>query len=362
MTTYRPTTPAELQEIVRAHPRVFVRGRGTKPGLASPPAGAAIVETTELAGVLEYEPQEFTFTALAGTPVADVQRMLAEHGQYLPCDPPLVRAGATLGGTVAAGLSGPLRYRYGGLRDFILGVRFVDGEGRLVRGGGKVVKNAAGFDLPKLMVGSAGRLGILVEVTFKVFPRPPAHATCRARFDTLEAGLRALFDLWVRPLDLEAVDMEPDGGGLTLWVRIAGIERALAPRIERLRSLLGGEVEVWQGAEEERLWEEAREFAWVPEGWTLVKVPLTPKRIPALEERLESAETRRRYSVGGNVLWLATPHTPDRLEPLLHEVGVAGLVVRGKVAGSPFLGRRTGMAFARRVKNALDPQARFPEV
>ena len=103
--------------------------------------------------------------------------MLAEHGQYLPFDPPLAAAGATLGGTVAAGLSGPGRYRYGGVRDFVLGVRFVDGMGNLVRGGGKVVKNAAGFDFPKLMVGSLGRLGVLAELSFKVFPQPPAFAT-----------------------------------------------------------------------------------------------------------------------------------------------------------------------------------------
>ena len=108
---------------------------------------------TGLNGVLEYEPSEFTFTALAGTPVRDIAAILAERGQYLPFDPMLVGAGSTLGGTVASGLSGPGRFRFGGLRDFILGVRFVDGGGRLLRLGGKVVKNSAGFDVPKFFVG-----------------------------------------------------------------------------------------------------------------------------------------------------------------------------------------------------------------
>ena len=362
MTTYRPADVAELQEIVRAHERVVIRGRGTKPALVPPADGAAVVETTALTGVLEYEPQEYTFTARAGTPVAEVQRMLAEHGQYLPFDPPFANAGATLGGTVAAGLSGPMRYRYGGVRDFILGVRFVDGEGHLVRGGGKVVKNAAGFDLPKLMVGSAGRLGVLVEVTFKVFPRPRAYASCCAPFATLDACLQTLFDVWRRPLDLEAVDLEPTERGMTLWARIGGLEQALPPRLERLRHLLGeANVEVWQGAEEEARWEEAREFRWAPEGWTLVKVPLTPKRIPAVEERLAAVENSRRYSVGGNVLWLATPASPASLDALLRELGLAGVVIRG-AAEAPFIGSRKGLNFARRVKSALDPQARFPEV
>src|SRR6266851_2564262 len=154
----QPTNIDEVQKAVAESARVVVRGAGTKGGLCAPDGDATVLDLSTLSGVLEYEPGEFTFTALAGTPVATVNRLLAEHGQYLPFDPPLVERGATLGGTVAAGLSGSGRYRFGGVRDFIIGVRFVDGQGQLVRGGGKVVKNAAGFDLPKLMVGSLGRL------------------------------------------------------------------------------------------------------------------------------------------------------------------------------------------------------------
>jgi glycolate oxidase FAD binding subunit len=97
---------------------------------------------------LAYEPGEFTFTALAGTPVGEVKQLLAEQGQYLPFDPLLVERGATLGGVVAAGTAGPGRYRYGGVRDLLMGVRFVDGLGRLVGGGGQVVKESAGVDVP----------------------------------------------------------------------------------------------------------------------------------------------------------------------------------------------------------------------
>ena len=140
----QPTTLDEVQAAVAGSAHVVVRGAGTKRGLCAPAGEATVLDVSGLSGVLEYEPGEFTFTALAGTPVAAVNRLLAEHGQYLPFDPLLAEAGATLGGTVAAGLSGSGRYRFGGVRDFILGVRFVDGAGALVRGGGKVVKNAAG--------------------------------------------------------------------------------------------------------------------------------------------------------------------------------------------------------------------------
>ncbi len=153
----------EVQEVVRgAEPgmRLLPVAGGTKPALSSSSrADVQRLDVSELTGVLEYDPAELTLTALAATPLVEVQTALAEHGQHLPFDPPLAEAGATLGGVVATGAAGAGAWRNGGVRDFVIGVRFVDGTGRLITGGGKVVKNAAGFDLPKLMVGSIGRLG-----------------------------------------------------------------------------------------------------------------------------------------------------------------------------------------------------------
>src|SRR5512139_4155454 len=180
-----PVSIAELQAMVRSHPSVLPRGGGTKSALSTTHNGAEVIELTALAGMLEYEPGEFVFTALAGTRLADVRAQLAEHGQYMPFDPLLVDQGATLGGTIAAGANGPGRYRYGGVRDFLLGVRFVNGAGEIVHAGGKVVKNSVGFDIPKLMVCSLGRLGVLVEVSFKVFPKPEAYTTVRLECPTL---------------------------------------------------------------------------------------------------------------------------------------------------------------------------------
>jgi glycolate oxidase FAD binding subunit len=132
-----PTSPTELAEAVRSAPRVLACGAGTKPRLSQVAGDVVKISTAKLRGIVEYEPTEFTFTALAGTPVREIAATLAESGQYLPFDPMFTEAGATLGGTVAAGTSGSGRFRYGGLRDFILGVRFVDGSGRLMRLGEK---------------------------------------------------------------------------------------------------------------------------------------------------------------------------------------------------------------------------------
>ena len=144
----RPRTPEEVAALLGGGGRFLAIGAGTKPALSAPPAGFTAVSLAGLSGIVEYDPGEYTFTALAGTPLAELQAALARNGQYLPFDPLGAAAGATLGGTIASGISGPGRLRYGGVRDFILGVRFVTGRGENVRGGGKVVKYAAGFDFP----------------------------------------------------------------------------------------------------------------------------------------------------------------------------------------------------------------------
>ncbi len=339
---------------VREHVGIRPRGGGTKTALQS--TDGVILDLSGLRGVVDYEPSEFTFTALAGTPVREVEALLARHGQYLPFDPPLVAAGATLGGTVASGLSGPLRYRYGGVRDFVLGCRFVDGEGRLVRAGGKVVKNAAGFDFPKLFVGSLGTLGILVELSFKVFPRPVAHATLCVYRQDLEEALRTLCSLATSAFDIEGLELIPPS---TLWVRVAGREESLASRIDRIRVFLGGEVDVV--GDDATLWEEAREFAWLPRGWSLVKVPTTPRRVAALESKLSTTECLRRYSVGGNVAWVGWPTDPARLSEILAELGLRGVRVLGP-PGPVFLGRWESEPFGDRVKQAFDPAGRLGRI
>jgi glycolate oxidase FAD binding subunit len=318
------------------------------------------LQVSQIRGMIDYNPAEFTFTAYAGTPLEEVNQLLAANGQYLPFDPPLAARGATLGGTVAAGLSGPGRYQFGGVRDFLIGVRYMDGEGQIVRGGGKVVKNAAGYDLPKLMVGSLGQFGILVELTFKVFPRPQATATAIKEFLAPGEALQVLTRLSTSPLDPNAIDIRLSGQKIELLVRMAGPESAMPRRLERLRKL-AGDIEVTEGPEEDNLWSQVREMAWVPSGWLLVKIPTTPRRIPMLETMLAGMECLRHYSGGGQLLWLATPASPQALHELLAGNGFSGLAVFGP-PGSPRLGLRVGTPFEQRVKTALDPNRRFAEV
>lgn len=360
----QPTIIEEVQTAVRQNPRLWLRGAGTKPALSTPVNGEPVLDLTGITGVVAYMPTEFTFTALAGTPVAEVQAMLAEHGQYLPFDPPFVERGATLGGTVAAGLSGPGRYRYGGVRDFILGVRLIDGRGELVRGGGNVVKNSAGFDIPKLMVGSLGQMGVLVELTFKVFPRSPAYATIQQQYTRLNEAVEALYRVYTARLDADALDLvREEITSATLLVRLGGLPEALPARAERIRALLKG-GEVITGEAEAALWREVREFTWVPADWALVKVPLTPRHITRLEAALQEVQrsvassVSRRYSAGGNLAWIALPNVSPSLNDILVALDLPGLRLFGP-PGPARMGVQTGQAFEQRVKDVFDPKNRL---
>ncbi len=357
-----PDSIEAIQAAVREHVRVHVHGARTKSALHPPnnviPSDSeesrpslgmteamCEIDMRQLSGVLQYDAQEFVLTALAGTPVREVEGILAAQGQYLPFDPLLSERGATLGGTVAANANGPGRFRYGGVRDFLIGTRFIDGAGQLIQGGGKVVKNAAGFDYPKLMVGSYGRLGILVELTFKVFPRPQAYHTVLVNQPDLDSTLNALYKLTSAPLDIEALDFVPTltGAGYVLHIRIGGLQSALMQRAERLRQTLGNGG-ILSEADDGSFWRDVRELNWAGDR-PVYKLPITPARITALETILGPQNTPRRYSVGGNVAWLTTP-APDEFDAQ-------------RFIGEYSALQPTSHVFAQRIKQALDPERKL---
>lgn len=349
-----------VQEAVLSTPRLIAQGGGSKPALGAPDAEWARLDLRGLAGILEYQPGEFVFTAAAGTTLAEVRSELAQHGQYLPFDPPLVDQGATLGGAVAAGLNGSGRQRYGGVRDFLTGVRFVDGQGRLVRGGGKVVKNAAGIDLPKLMVGSLGRLGVLVEVSFKVFPQPPVSGTLRLDAPDLDSALDKLARLGGSSFDLETLDLLcADAVAPVLLVRLRGLPAVLPARLAALAAWLGGATTV-DDAEEASLWQAAGAFSWLPAGWALVKVPVNLTTLRRLEETLVGRGALRRYFGAGNGAWIGWPGAVAELGELLASLGLTGLSILGP-AGQPLIGSPLNAGLLARVKRTLDPAGKFPD-
>jgi glycolate oxidase FAD binding subunit len=351
--TFTPTTVAELAEAVRATPRVLAVGAETKPRLSA--VAGPKFSTVRLNGIVEYEPSEFTFTALAGTPVREIAAALAERGQYLPFDPLLVAAGATLGGTVAAGLSGPGRFRFGGLRDFILGVQFVDGAGRLLRLGGKVVKNAAGFDVPKFFVGSLGRFGVLTEITFKVFPAPAARLTLLLEAGEAASVLKILTAAGSARWELEALDWLPEAKSLAL--RLGGPAAALAALAQEILGRWPGKI--LNETEADELWAGLREFTWAMP--SLIKVALAPGNLVAFHGSLAALPGARAHvSAGGNVAFVSLPEPAQAvtLDRNLQTQKLSALTLRGDTP--LWLGARPAFTISTAVKAALDAENRFP--
>lgn len=362
----KPESIADCQEIVREHKNILVRGGGSKPALSAALPGVTTLEMGALAGILDYDPGEYTFTAYAATAVSHIQQELAGNNQYLPFDPLLVEAGATLAGTVAANSCGSGRYRYGGVRDFILGIQFIDGYGRLIRSGGKVVKNAAGFDLPKFMVGSLGRYGALVELTFKVFPQPPTSHSLILHYADMATAVAAIFSLAPQPFEMEALDVVfATDGRPALHIRLGGIADALSQRLDRLQNFLTTQTAVTgyeQIFEDSHLWQAANSCSWAAKEHALLKVPITPRQIPELDTAVAQLNGSRRYTTGGNIAWIALAE-PQKLAAILNKMGLVGLLLRGTpvrgTLGQTYIGQRQGEALALRVKQALDPNGTF---
>jgi glycolate oxidase FAD binding subunit len=357
-----PLQPASIEEMAAAvgsHAKVLAIGAGTKPRLSRTHPEVTRLSTTRLAGVSEYHPGEYVITALAGTRIAELKAVLAASGQHLPWDPPLARAGATLGGAIAAGLNGPGRFRFGGARDFILGVRFIDGAGRVLRLGGRVVKNAAGFDLPKFMVGSLGRFGVIAEATFKVFPAPEARLTVALKASS-PAEMRTIFsEAAAGRWEIEALDGWP--ANKVVYARFSGPNDALGPITEELLRRRPGRL--LDADEAAGLWKAAEEFEWAHADGALIKLAITPADLETVAQLAGlQPDTRVWIGAGGASAMVSLAHEAH-WGPLATRVGALGwpaLTVRGEAPLMP--GHRERSEIRPAVKHALDPNHRFPSL
>jgi glycolate oxidase FAD binding subunit len=240
-------SPRQLIDQVRAaasaRQPLRITGGDTKAFYGQPTDGETL-STTGWAGIVSHEPSELVVTVRAGTPLVELEAALAEQGQCLPFEPPRFGAASTIGGAVAAGLAGPARASAGGVRDYVLGVQFIDGRGEWLTFGGQVMKNVAGYDVSRVLAGSMGTLGILTDISLKVLPVAPAEATlvfALAQHDALEQLHR-----WGgQPLPLNAScwvkdQTQPDAPEL-LFVRLRGAVAAVEAACERLSREAGGQ-------------------------------------------------------------------------------------------------------------------------
>jgi glycolate oxidase FAD binding subunit len=285
----RPESLQEAATLLRGR-QAAVRpvGGGTKPWL--PDRGEEPLETGGLNRILEHNVGDFTAVLEAGVPFADAQQAFEEQGQMLAWDPP-TPDGATIGGIMATADSGPMRHRFGGVRDLVVGVTVVLSDGKIAKAGGKVIKNVAGYDLAKLFAGSFGTLGLIGTVAVRLHPRAPT-ATMTARLEDLST----VADLAKRPLEADAFDVRREAGETWLALRFSGAVAADAAA--RAAKLAGGEVV----EDDHELWSHHRSLQRRPDG-AVLKVSARPTDLPDVLRAAGDATVVSRAVLG--LSWIA---------------------------------------------------------
>jgi glycolate oxidase FAD binding subunit len=370
--TERPASIEEAAELVRRlgedHRAVRPRGGGTKLAWGAPGEPVAVeLHTSGLDRIVEHNEGDLTAVLEAGVPLAAAQAAFAEAGQMLALDPPLGPGdAATIGGALATGDSGPLRHRYGSLRDLVVGVTVVLSDGTVARAGGKVIKNVAGYDLAKLFGGSHGTLGLIASVSVRLHPRPAATATAQGRAEEAGQLARAVAALARLPLEADCLDVRWDGGEGRVLVRFSGAaaEHQAAARAPRMEE--AGLGDVVAGADDEDEWAAQRAAQRSADG-AILKVAARPSDLAAAARAVDAAGARMVGRGALGLLWIALdadglPARVAGLRDALHPHAVTLLdapeAVRAAVDPWPAVDRGE-LAVMRRVKARFDPARIF---
>ena len=319
----RPEDESELSEAVAASDGPLrIAGGATRP--VGRQVDGALLSTTALSGIRRYEPGAMTLIAGAGTPLAAIEAALARERQCLPFEPMDHRqllstdGEPTIGGAASANASGPRRVRVGACRDHMLGIRFVDGRGRVLKNGGRVMKNVTGYDLVKLLAGSFGTLGVLTEIAFKVLPRPEFRAVLLYYGLEDAAAVRALSVALGSPFAVTGAAHAPRGldGHPATMIRIEGFEDAVRTSAKRLAGQLGEFGDALIEDDQERIeagWKWVRDverFRGLPgDVW---RVSARPTEGPELVQRVRRhCDPEVMYDWGGGLVWLLVPGGTD---------------------------------------------------
>ena len=307
-----------------------IMGGGTRPiGTTQP---GEVVSTAGLTGITLYEPGALTLVAKAGTPLAEIETALDAENQRLAFEPmdhrPLLGTSGTptIGGVVSANVSGPRRIAVGACRDFMLGVRFVDGAGQIIKNGGRVMKNVTGYDLVKLMTGSYGTLGVLTEVSLKVLPKPETSATLCITGQSVTEAVVAMSSALGSPFEITGAAHLPQQDGKTL-LRIEGFTQSIAYRTEELKKLLSrfGSIDVlpegphWADIANVAIFADAPGDIW--------RISVRPSVAPDIVAALGSGSDTL-LDWGGGLIWAHVPTGTD-LRSKLNAFNGHATMVRG---------------------------------
>ncbi|MCB1858631.1 MAG: glycolate oxidase subunit GlcE [Gammaproteobacteria bacterium] len=322
--------------------RLELLGGGTKRFYGHPTTGVPL-EISGHRGVVTYEPKELVMTVRAGTPLAWVEQALASEGQMLPFEPPHLGDRATVGGTLACGISGPRRPFTGAVRDFVLGARIINGRGDILRFGGEVMKNVAGYDTARLMAGSLGTLGVVLDVSFKVLPLPERELTLSRECSQPQA-LAEMNRLAGRPLPLSGACYD----GRRLHIRLSGSSLAVAAG----KNHIGGDE-----GHSQQLWQDLRELS-LP--FFNSPQPLWRLSVPASAPPLECTD-KQFLDWGGAQRWLVSQAPPESIRTMVEKLGGHATLFRGGTRNQRIFHPLSQplMILHQRLKQAFDPKGLF---
>lgn len=376
--SHAPQTAEDLVDLIsdamRADVRLEIRGGASKASIGAPREATAI-DMTAMSGVIDYDPAELVLTARAGTPLAEIEALVASDGQMLAFDPfdhgPLLgrpAGAATIGGVVAAGVAGSRRISSGGARDHLLGFKAVSGRGEPFAAGAKVVKNVTGYDLPKLAAGSWGRLFALTEVTLKVLPRGQEQATVALQGLSPDQAQAAMARAMGSQADVQAAAHIPPEGSrpAQTLVRLEGFGPSVAARIGMVQALWSGlgELAVLSRDQAQAVWSELRHLAGLADGRALWRVNTPPSGGPKLVAALEPLGARWRFDWAGGLTWLTLDGQAEAVRAAAEAAGGHAMLVRADEAtrcAVPALHPQPAgvAALEARVRRAFDPQGVF---
>ena len=351
-----PANEAELVEAISTardeRRTVELRGAGTRAAVGDPGRERAIIDMGGFAGIIDYEPTELVLTVGAGTPLAEVERLLAANGQMLAFEP----HGGTIGGVMAAGASGPRRPFAGGVRDHLLGVEGVSGRGEAFKAGGRVVKNVTGYDLPRLMTGSWGRLAAITSLSVKVLPKGRAEATVMVEGLDDAPALALLARAAGSAAEISGAAHIP---GMGTAMRLEGFGPSVAARVEMLRGLCAssGEARLIEGDGSPALWREVRDASGLPQDLPLWRV--TAPAASGARLTADLGDAARLYDWAGGLVWIAAPESVD-VRAAASAVGGQAMLVRASDEMRARIGalhpEAAGVAALRsRIKAGFDP-------
>jgi glycolate oxidase FAD binding subunit len=337
------TLQERVSEAARNKHPLQIRAGGTKDFYGREPAGE-ILDISTHSGITSYESTELVLTARAGTTLVEIEQALADNNQILPFEPPHFGTQATIGGTIACNLSGPRRPYAGAARDMVLGTKLLNGKGEILNFGGEVMKNVAGYDVSRLMAGAMGTLGILLEVSLKVLPRPEQELTLVHENLSPEAAIRQIHEWSGLPLPVSASSYFE--GQLT--IRLSGTPRA----VKAARSKIGGDEQDSRHAIE--YWHKLTNHQ---HGFFNHKGPLWRLSV-ASDTPPIAIDGEWLYEWGGAQRWLISNASPDEIRRLATEAGGHATLYRhGNDRDSFFHPLSPGlMQVHRQLKHAFDPQ------